>query len=85
VRYGWLRPFSALIVAIDDTLEQREDEEPREPEELLDEARELMLPPKDDTPFGRRYKALMQLDPGVVLAHRGVSRLLTPRSNEPTG
>jgi hypothetical protein len=85
VRYGWLKPFSALVVAIDDTLNPRDDEEHKEPGELLDQARELMMPPKDDTPFGRRYKALMQLDPDVVLAHRGVSRLLTPRSSEPTG
>ena len=79
VRYGWLKPFSLLLVAIDDTLNPREGEELKEPAELLDEARDLMLPPKDDTPFGRRYQALMQLDPDVVLAHRGVSRLLTPR------
>ena len=79
VRYGWLKPFSLLLVAIDDTLNPREGEELKEPAELLDEARDLMLPPKDDTPFGQRYKALMQLDPDVVLAHRGVSRLLTPR------
>jgi hypothetical protein len=76
VRYGWLKPFSLLLVAIDDTLNPRDDEEHREPQDLLDEARGLMLPPQDDTPFGRRYLALMQQDPDVVLAHRGVSRKL---------
>jgi hypothetical protein len=76
VRYGWLKPFSALVVAIDDTLDPRENEEHKEPEELLEEARELLRLPKDDTPFGRRYLALMQSDPGVVLAHRGATRKL---------
>jgi hypothetical protein len=69
VRYGWLTPFSRLIVAIDDTLDPRGDEPQPEPGELLDQARDLVLPPKDDSPFGRRYLALMQSDPGLVMAH----------------
>ena len=76
VRYGWLKPFSRLIVAIDDTLHPREDAEVVPPGELLDQARELVLPPKDDTPFGRRYLSLMQKDPALVLAHGDVARTL---------
>jgi hypothetical protein len=79
VRYGWLKPFSRLIVAIDDTLNPREDEELSPPDELLDQARELVLPPKDDTPFGRRYLSLMQKDPALVMAHSDVARLLGRR------
>jgi hypothetical protein len=85
VRYGWLGPFSRLIVAIDDTLNPREDEEVAEPSDLLDQARELVLPPKDDTPFGRRYLSLMQLDPGLVMAHSEAAKMLAPRSSGPTG
>ena len=80
VRYGWLKPFSRLIVAIDDTLNPREDEELLPPEELLDQARELVLPPKDDTPFGRRYLSLLQKDPALVMAHSDVARALGRRS-----
>jgi hypothetical protein len=77
VRYGWLRPFSTLLVAVDDALNPREhDEERREPQELLEEARGLVLPPREDTPFGRRYLSLMQRDPGVVTAHGRVSKTL---------
>jgi hypothetical protein len=76
VRYGWLKPFSRLIVAIDDTLNPREDEEVAEPAKLLEQARELVLPPKDDTPFGRRYRSLMQLDPGLVMAHSEAAKTL---------
>jgi hypothetical protein len=76
VRYGWLKPFSRLIVAIDDALDPRNDEEPPRPEELLDQARELVLPPKDDTPFGRRYVALMQRSPELVMAHSAVGQNL---------
>jgi len=69
IRYGWLKPFSRLIVAIDDTLNPREDAEVVPPGELLDQARELVLPPKEDTPFGRRYRSLLQKDPALVMAH----------------
>jgi hypothetical protein len=78
LRYGWLQPFSGLILAIDDTLdvEDGDDDEIATPDELLDRARELLLPPKADTPFGRRYVSLMQKDPELVLAHAAVARLL---------
>lgn len=76
VRYGWLKPFSTLLVAIDDTLDPKDDEPQAEPRELLDRARELVLPPQDDTPFGRRYLSLMQRDPGLVMAHSDVAKTL---------
>jgi hypothetical protein len=78
VRYGWFQPFSALILAIDDTLDVKDDDETEiaTPEELLDRARELLLPPKADTPFGRRYVSLMQREPELVLAHAAVAKLL---------
>ena len=67
VRYGWLKPFTALILAIDD--EEHEGD-------IAEEARELLLPPKPDTPFGRRYLSLMQREPALVVEHRAVTRLL---------
>ena len=68
VRYGWLKPFSQLILAFDD-----EDYEG----DVVADARELLLPPKGDTPFGRRYLSLMQREPGLVVEHRAVTRLLS--------
>jgi hypothetical protein len=76
LRYGWLKPFSHLIIAIDDTLNPREDAEVVAPGELLDQARELVLPPKEDTPFGRRYRSLLQKDPALVMAHSEVTKAL---------
>jgi hypothetical protein len=67
VRYGWLKPFSSLILAFDD--EEHEGD-------VREEARELLLPPKSGTPFGRRYLSLMQREPGLVVEHRNVTRLL---------
>lgn len=78
LRYRWLQPFSALILAVDDTLDVKDDDENEiaTPEELFERARELLLPPKADTPFGRRYLSLMQKEPELVLAHAVVAKLL---------
>jgi hypothetical protein len=76
VRYGWLKPFSRLIVAIDDALNPRAQAELVPPDELLDQARELVLPPREDTPFGRRYRSLLQKDPALVMAHSSVAEAL---------
>lgn len=67
VRYGWLKPFSQLILDLDD--EEHEGDVPAA-------ARELLKPPKADTPFGRRYLSLMQREPALVVEHRAVTRLL---------
>jgi hypothetical protein len=67
IRYGWLKPFSNLILAFDDDEYEGD---------VVEEARELLLPPKGSTPFGRRYLSLMQREPGLVVEHRNVTRLL---------
>jgi hypothetical protein len=67
VRYGWLKPFTALILAADD---------PEHEGDVAEEARELLKPPKSSTPFGRRYLSLMQREPALVVEHRKVTRLL---------
>lgn len=78
VRYGWLKPFSELILAIDDTLEVQDDDEAEiaTPEDLLERTRDLLLPPKGETPFGRRYLSLMQREPELVMAHSAVAKAL---------
>jgi hypothetical protein len=76
VRYGWLKPFSRLVIAIDDTLNPRDDQEVTAPADLLGQARELVLPPKEDTPFGRRYRSLLQKDPALVMAHSAATKAL---------
>jgi hypothetical protein len=77
VRYGWLKPFSELILAIDETLDVKDDEDViATPSELLDRARELLLPPKADAPFGRRYLSLMQREPELVMAHSALAKQL---------
>jgi hypothetical protein len=78
LRYGWLQPFTALILALDETLDVKDGDENEiaTPDELFERARELLLPPKADTPFGRRYLSLMQQEPELVIEHAGVAKLL---------
>ncbi len=78
LRYGWLQPFSELILALEDTIDGADGDETgiATPDELLERARGLLLPPSDATPFGRRYLSLMQREPGLVLAHSAVAKLL---------
>ena len=71
LRYGWLKPFTALILAFDD-----DDEERASPEELAERSRELLAPPNRKTAFGRRYLSLMQREPALVMAHSALVKLL---------
>ena len=68
LRYGWLKPLTQLVLALDDPADGDEDVRAR--------ARELLKPPRSSTPFGRRYLSLMQRSPELVVAHRTVTRLL---------
>jgi hypothetical protein len=69
VRYGWLKPLTELVLALDPHEED-------EPVDVRDRARALLLPPKQDEPFGRRYLSLMQREPALVMAHSALAKLL---------
>ena len=66
LRYGWLKPLTELVLAV-----EAEGDEALQ-DELRDRARELLVPPKRNSPFGRRYLSLMQRDPALVLAYSAV-------------
>jgi hypothetical protein len=80
-RLAWLRPLSELIAAIDE-LQDANDAEPaaEPPEALVARVRELVAPPDPGTPFGRRYLAMLQVSPGVVMAHSGLVGALPPKA-----
>jgi len=79
-RLAWLRPLSELIVAIDETLDADGAETTAAtPESLVTQVLALIAPPDPGTPFGRRYLAMLQVSPGVVMAHSAVVQALGPR------
>jgi hypothetical protein len=74
-RLAWLRPLSEVIVAIDEALEDPETTaEAREA--LVARVRAMVAPPDAGTPFGRRYLALLQVSPDVVMAHSALVQAL---------
>jgi hypothetical protein len=84
LRLAWLAPLLELIVEIDEALEAHDRDPGEAPapddlEALVDRVRALMAPPSDETPFGRRYTTMLQLNPGVVMAHSGLVQQLGRR------
>jgi hypothetical protein len=76
IRLGWLQPLSELIVVLDEALEARPEDDPPDPQAIVDRARALVAPPEESTPFGRRYLGMLQREPGVVIAHGALVRAL---------
>lgn len=75
-RFAWLRELSALIVRIDEVLDAKEPLEGREADALVKEARVLLRPAEGARGFGGRYWEAMQRDPGVILAHAEMNKVL---------
>jgi hypothetical protein len=76
-QFAWLRPVSELIVRIDELLDAVEPATGNDAESLLAEARSLLKPSEAGGGFGGKYFDAIQREPGVVLAHREVTRLLS--------
>jgi hypothetical protein len=83
LRLAWLQPISELIVEIDEALEEPESEPADEVADtagvLIERVRALVAPPDAGSPFGRRYLAILQRHPGVVIAHSVLVQALPPR------
>jgi hypothetical protein len=75
-QFAWLRPFSELIVSIDEMLDADEPAGPSDAEALLVQARLLLRPAEGGSDFERKYFAALQSEPDIVLAHREVKRVL---------
>lgn len=74
--FAWLRPFTELIVQIDERLDATEPDAPPEPSDLLRSTRALLQPDGAGGPFHRRYEAAFQRDPPVAFAHLQLVRAL---------
>ncbi|HEX8853718.1 MAG TPA: hypothetical protein VF754_09540 [Pyrinomonadaceae bacterium] len=74
-QFAWLRSLSELIVRIDELLDA-EEAVAQDARDLLAYTRRLLTPSASDDSFARQYGAALQREPGVVLAHRDVTRLL---------
>ncbi len=77
-QFAWLRPFSALIVHIDETLEHESPEAPADVPAIVDRARTLVSPDESRDANAGRYREALQEHPDAVFAHRAVTLLLKP-------
>lgn len=84
---AWLKPLSAVIVAMDEWLEgdaaggatdAAAAAAPEPADDLAAELRRLLVADAAGDGFQRRYAALLQDSPAIVLAHAGVVRALPP-------
>lgn len=65
--FAWLRPFSGLIVEIDEVLATREPVAEESARGFLAQARGLVSP--DDDEAASRYERVRDRDPAVLVAH----------------
>lgn len=79
--FAWLQPFSQLIVAIDEALEEDDPLTATAVEALVKQTRRLLVASEEGEGFPRHYFDALQRDPDVVLAQAEVSRLIHPRKN----
>ena len=77
--FDWLHRLSALIVQIDETLDNRDPEQPTTEEDakaLVARAKSLLAPAETGTEFQKNYFLALQQSPDVVLLHADLMRLL---------
>jgi len=81
--FAWLHPLSQLIVAMDEALDEKEPLTSASMNVLADQTRLLLVASEDGEGFSKHYFDALQRDPGVVLAHAEVAKLL--RSQQAPG
>ena len=72
--FAWLQPFSQLIVAMDEALEEREPLTLAVVDALVRQTRLLLVASESGEGFSRHYDDALQRDPDVVMAHAEAAR-----------
>ena len=75
-QFAWLHRISELVVQIDEMLQADEPVSLEAVQNLIASTRILITPSEIGDLFARKYYAALQREPGVVLAHAGVSEFL---------
>lgn len=75
-QFAWLHRISELVVQIDEMLSADEPVSLDDVQNLIADARTLIVPSEVGNAFARKYYAALQREPDVVLAHAEVSELL---------
>jgi hypothetical protein len=70
-QFAWLQPLTALIVRLDEALEDHQDGAA-----AIDELRRLLAPDEHGSTFQQRYAGVLQRSPDVVVDHGRTVRAL---------
>ena len=79
-QFAWVRIMSALVFQIDEELNGEEPATSEDFEDLLSQARLLFTSPGNEE-FKTNYKAALQREPSVVMAHAAVMQVLRKDNN----
>lgn len=79
--FVWLQPFSQLIVAMDEALEEKEPLTEARFDALIQQTRLLLVVSEIGEGFAKQYFDALQRDPDVVFAHADVAKLLGTRKS----
>lgn len=74
--FGWLRPFSQLMAAIDERLDAKEPDKAADLGKLFNQMRAMLVAAEGDDGFSGHYYEALQRDPDVLFAHAEASRAL---------
>ena len=74
-QFAWLRIISALVVQIDEMLDADEPASAADMANLISAARRLFAE-SDGQEFQQKYRAALQQEPEVVMAHAALMKLL---------
>jgi len=77
--FAWLQPFSQLIVAMDEALEEQEPLTSAGVDALIRQTRRLLVASNTGGGFSQHYYDALQRDPDVVMAHADAVRLFGKR------
>jgi hypothetical protein len=80
--FAWLHPMSQLIVAMDEALDEKEPLTPAVVDTLVSQTRALLVASEEGEGLSRHYFDALQSDPGVVMAHAEVAKLIHPRGEK---
>lgn len=72
--FAWLRPISQLIVAIDETMDDKQGLSSASIDAVMGQSVFLLVPAEKGDEFSQRYVAALQRDPRVVMAHAQVAK-----------
>ncbi|MBD2210909.1 hypothetical protein H6G27_13600 [Nostoc linckia FACHB-104] len=78
-QFAWLHRISETVVQIDEMLAADEPLALEDIQNLITQARNLIVPSEEGSAFAKKYYAALQSEPSVVMAHSDILQLLASK------